>query len=115
MKQKGLDVKYYTDKDAGVTVCIISVDPFKTADRINRYVLANGLSASCLTKIPEHFRGKAKCSPQDEFNEEAGKKIAFDRAFRKYAKANNRLVRDFVKRLSDTAELLDKYGRISEV
>ena len=44
------------------------------------------------------FRGKAKCSPEDEFNEETGLAIARARAFQKYIEAYNSEVDYLIER-----------------
>jgi hypothetical protein len=62
-----MKTKYYINKDKGVVVCIITVDGFYQD----------------LT-----FVGKASCSPEDEFDENLGKRIANLRAHIKYHQAN---------------------------
>ena len=51
--------------------------------------------------IPNVFRGKAKCSPEDEWDEEAGKKIARERMLAKYylhkAKKFKQILADFLE------------------
>ena len=52
-------------------------------------------------KMPSSFMGKAVCSPEDEWNEETGKLIAFSRA-------KNKCYRSFFKRANHYAQVIDK-------
>lgn len=52
-------------------------------------------------KMPSTFMGKAVCAPEDEWNEEIGKLIAFSRA-------KNKCYRSFFKRANHFAQVIDK-------
>ena len=70
-------------------------------------------------EIADAFIGKAKCSPDDTFDEETGKKIAFKRAYKKYVMAKKKAVAAFlaennklVDEFNDTVKnLMDSYDR----
>ena len=47
--------------------------------------------------IPDSFVGKAKCSPEDTFDVETGKKIAFKRAYKKYVAAKKKVLTAFAE------------------
>ena len=57
----------------------------------------------CVTNCPSssYFVGVAKCSPEDEFDVEVGKRLAAARMLKKYYKTKLRM-------LNDAAEWLDK-------
>lgn len=70
-------------------------------------------------EINDTFIGKAKCSPDDTFDVETGKKIAFKRAYKKYVAAKKKALVAFVEEnkkvteefLKATDKLVDSYDR----
>lgn len=52
-------------------------------------------------KMPSTFMGKAVCAPEDEWNEEIGKLIAFSRA-------KNKCYKSFFRRANHFAQVIDK-------
>ena len=48
-------------------------------------------------EIQDSFVGKAKCSPDDTFDVEKGKKIAFKRAYMKYTAVKMKTISNFMK------------------
>lgn len=65
-------------------------------------------------KMPNTFMGKAVCSPDDEWNEEVGKMIAFSRAkdkcYRSFFKRANKFVQSIDRRLGDMIECFNVLG-----
>ena len=65
-------------------------------------------------KMPYRFIGKAVCAPEDEWNEELGKKIAFARAKEKcydsFFKRANLFVHTVTKRLGDAIDIFNNFG-----
>ena len=65
-------------------------------------------------KMPSTFMGKAVCSPEDEWNEEVGKMIAFSRAkdkcYKSFFKRANRFVQAIDRRLGDMIEKFNDFG-----
>jgi hypothetical protein len=67
--------------------------------------------------IDNEFTGKAQCSPDDTFDVEIGKQIAYNRAVAKLFKAKRRALIDFTDTekkitedlLKDTSKLINKY------
>lgn len=109
------DVDYYVNKEKKVVVAKMTG-------------CFNGLACDMCRKgyppipafeIANAFIGKAKCSPDDTFDEETGKKIAFKRAYKKYVMAKKKAVAAFltennklVDELNDTVKnLIDSYDR----
>jgi hypothetical protein len=84
------DVQYFIDEEKKVVVAKI---------------IGTALDVSCdlcklgyhevPTVIEDSYVGKAKCCPEDTFDVEVGKKIAFKRAFAKYTKAKHRELSKF--------------------
>lgn len=70
-------------------------------------------------EIADAFVGKAKCSPDDTFDVETGKKIAFKRAYKKYVAAKKKAITAFLEEnnkltgeLNNTIQkLVDSYDR----
>lgn len=65
-------------------------------------------------EMPSTFMGKAVCSPEDEWNEEVGKMIAFSRAkdkcYKSFFKRANRFVQAIDRRLGDMIEKFNDFG-----
>lgn len=65
-------------------------------------------------KMPYTFMGKAVCSPDDEWNEEVGKMIAFSRAkdkcYKSFFKRANHFVQTIDRRLGDMIEKFNDFG-----
>ena len=65
-------------------------------------------------KMPYTFIGKAKCAPEDEWNEETGKIIAFSRAkdkcYKSFFKRANMFVQTIDKRLNDMITSFNNFG-----
>lgn len=106
------DVQYFIDEEKKVVVAKI----VGTAYDISCELCKLGYH-EVPTIIADSFVGKAKCSPDDVFDIEKGKKIAFKRAFAKYTRAKNRELTRFKSWLVSNNEafvkvidkLLEKY------
>lgn len=65
-------------------------------------------------KMPYRFVGKAVCAPEDKWDEELGKKIAFARAKEKcydsFFKRANLFVHTVTKRLGDAIDIFNNFG-----
>lgn len=65
-------------------------------------------------KMPGTFMGKAVCSPDDEWNEEIGKMIAFSRAkdkcYKSFFKRANHFIQTIDRRLGDMIEKFNDFG-----
>lgn len=65
-------------------------------------------------EMPNTFIGKAVCSPDDKWDEEIGKMIAFSRAkdkcYKSFFKRANRFVQTIDRRLGDMIEKFNDFG-----
>lgn len=116
------ECKFYVDEEAKTVVCVIP----NTKDMLMRFIkdhfrwgdfdIWDGITWRldydlCL---PNSFMGKAVCSPDDEWNEELGKMIAFSRAknkcYQSFFKRANKLVQVIDQRLGDMITLFNDFG-----
>lgn len=65
-------------------------------------------------EMPVSFMGKAVCAPEDEWNEETGRMIAFSRAkdkcYKSFFKRANKFVQTVDRRLGDMIEQFNDFG-----
>ena len=65
-------------------------------------------------KMPSTFMGKAVCAPDDEWDEETGKLIAFarakDKCYKSFFKRANHFVQTIDRRLGDMIEQFNDFG-----
>lgn len=65
-------------------------------------------------EMPVSFMGKAVCAPEDEWNEETGRMIAFSRAkdkcYKSFFKRANKFVQAVDRRLGDMIERFNDFG-----
>ena len=116
------DCKFYADKDAGVVICVIPNtdgmlwdflhDNCKWHD-INMYYAVEGALEEQLY-LPDSFVGKAVCAPEDEWNEETGRLIAYarakDKCYKSFFKRANKLVQTVDKRLENMITIFNDFG-----
>lgn len=116
------DCKFYVDESARTVVCVIPNTQLMVTDFIHEhfrwkdmdfwlgleYILEDQLT------MPRSFMGKAVCAPEDEWNEELGKLIAFSRAknkcYKSFFKRANSFVQTLDRRLSDMIEEFNDFG-----
>lgn len=105
--------KYFINKDKRTIVCVINDTTDAFIDYAEKHFILN---ANCdeyssiyhksmldSLEMPNRFVGIAVCSPDDEWDEELGKLIAYNRAA---DKLNN----SFFKRANTYVHLIDKYA-----
>ena len=118
------DCRFYTDEDARTIVCVIAVEGME--DMLIEFIRENFyFNDICINwainsnlydrlKMPRSFMGKAVCSEDDEWDEEAGKLLAFRRAktkfYNSFFKRANILMRALDKRLDDMVETFGQLG-----
>lgn len=116
------DCRFYVDKEAKTVVCVIP----KTTLMVNNFMYDNfrwkdmnfwmGLEyiLEDQLEMPHSFMGKAVCAPEDEWDEELGRMIAFSRAkdkcYKSFFKRANRLVQTIDKRLGDMITMFNDFG-----
>ena len=118
------DCRFYTDEDARTIVCVIAVEGME--DMLIEFVRENFyFNDICINwainsnlydrlKMPRSFMGKAVCSEDDEWDEEAGKLLAFRRAktkfYNSFFKRANILMRALDNRLDDMVGIFGQLG-----
>lgn len=77
--------EYYVNKDKRVIVCVIKNSTYNALDFVSKSGLHFSMrEENYIRLMPTRFVGRAKCAPEDTFDEHTGKLIAFDRAKEKY-------------------------------
>lgn len=118
------DCRFYTDEEARTVVCVIAPEGMEgiLIDFITDNFHFNDI---CLDwainfrfydhlRMPKSFMGKAVCAEDDEWDEEAGKLLAFKRAktkfYNSFFKRANILMRALDHRLDDMVEAFEQLG-----
>lgn len=104
------DCKFYVNEEKRTVVCVIP----DTEDEVKEFIWSslsdiNGINLYRTVSyklnekltLPNSFIGKAVCAPEDEWNEEVGRKLAF-------ARAKNKLYTSFFKRATLFVRQLDE-------
>lgn len=99
-----------------VVVAEISNCTYDAKDTINS-IVASSTSAFCIVScrfdeqllMDYSYKAVARCHPEDEFNEEAGKKIALKKLAEAYNKSLNKHVAAYLKHFEATTENLHSY------
>ncbi len=102
------DIRYIINKDKGVVVCILSGCTYIGFDRLRKYFPKYSLCDNF--EIKDEYVGVAKCAPEDVWDEEYGKKLAFFKARKKRNKAINNMLGEHVKIIERQLDDLKKYG-----
>lgn len=104
------DCKFFVQPEKGKVICVIENTQYMFKDYINRYfIICRGFMYSDdfykkmepRILMPNRFVGIATCAPEDEFNEDLGRKIAFNRA-------KNKVSSSFFKRANYYIDTLDE-------
>lgn len=126
------DCRFYVNEDERTVVCVIPrfVEEGNwrhfTCDMVTNFIEENfrfpeidfhySLEAKLTDelKMPHTFIGKAVCSPDDEWDEEVGKMIAFSRAkdkcYKSFFKRANHFVQTIDRRLGEMIECFNDFG-----
>lgn len=124
------DCKFYVDEEARTVVCVIPnklgehkftknmvSDFIEDNFRFNDLDMQFGLDYDWVDKtieMPSSFMGKAVCAPEDEWDEETGRIIAFSRAkdkcYKSFFKRANKLVQMIDRRLGDMITQFNDFG-----
>lgn len=119
------DCKFFVDEERRTVVCVIentlnivhSFFSLDTHDVFNKntpvfFEVSDALWVRL--KMPDRFVGKAVCAPEDEWNEETGRLIAFDRAKHKFNVSFFKRAQLFVDMVDETftkmVASVNKYG-----
>lgn len=120
------DCRFYVDEAARTVVCVIPhthdmlldfISEHFRWENIDMYDALNTWRDNKFyksLKMPYSFMGKAVCAPEDEWNEELGRKIAFakakDKCYRSFFKRANTFVQTIDRRLGDMIEMFNDFG-----
>ena len=130
------DCRFYVNEDARTVVCVIppviedkSGNRHEISDMVFDFIRENFQYSDIdmydaisfwnkrfgdrLT-MPRSFVGKAKCMPDDEWDEELGKKIAFakakDKCYKSFFRRANLFVQAIDRRLGDMIDAFNNFG-----
>lgn len=116
------DCRFYVDEEARVVICVIPYARDLLQDFISDHFSWNDINVEWAInynfnkklELPNSFMGKAVCAPEDKWDVETGKMIAFSRAkdkcYKSFFKRANMLVQKFDARLGDMIELFNNFG-----
>lgn len=130
------DCKFYVDEAARTVVCVIppvitdkSGERHETSDMVFDFIRENfqfgdidmydaiifwNKNFNEALTMPRSFIGKAVCAPEDDWNEETGRMIAFSRAkdkcYKSFFKRANKLVQIVDQRLGDMITQFNDFG-----
>lgn len=119
---KQSDCIFYVNEETRTIVCKIPNTDYLLINFINDNFcwpdmnIDSGISWRLMKKLsmPSSFIGKAVCAPEDEWNEELGRMLAFSRAkdkcYKSFFKRANLLVQTIDKRLSNIIEEFNNFG-----
>ena len=97
--------KFYVDKDARVVVCVIPDTRRGFVDFIDPFITKGDFElpypSSLDYYLPSSIVAKAKCAPEDEWDEEYGRELAYQRAKEKFYRYFFRYADKYVKYLVD--------------
>lgn len=88
-----LKEEYFVNKDAGTVTCVLWSSKLAATEYVNNHFMQNNIKiyyAGYFDErfcMPVKFTGIAKCSENDEFDVETGKRIARRRAMELYQKS----------------------------
>lgn len=111
------DVKYKVYADKGIVVAIIRPYRYDALDEFNKKYMAQSISGikieTTWDSTSEHFDMPAKltavarCHPEDTFDEEQGKRIAYNKLRKKYNASINKRLYKILTCLHKSIKLLD--------
>lgn len=114
------DCRFYVNEAERVIVCVIPHTRRMVSDFIQQHFSFGdvdfwyALEDVDKVRMPDSFMGKAVCSPDDEWNEELGKMIAFskakDKCYKSFFKRANTFVQMVDRRLGDMIDSFNDFG-----
>ena len=121
------DCEFYVDEEKRTVVCKITDTSHMVHDFLRENCCFSDVKISGTityrlwseTVMPYSFIGKAVCAPEDEWDEEIGKMIAFARAKEKcytsFFKRANKIIWAINTRLEQTIDIFNAFGtKLSE-
>lgn len=108
-----MKISYNINEKERIIICIIICEN-QVENRLSKYgVISNRYNGDVSTDSRKYI-GKAKCSPNDRWNEEFGKMLAKNRALIKRAKDINNSIQEVITDWNNKLQILNTYGKISE-
>ena len=114
---KPRDCQFYVDEEKRKVVCVIP----HTAELFYDYIEDFPLELSAPSKfwdnllMPHRFTGVATCTPEDTFNEETGRLIAFNKAKKKLTSSFFKRAQTFVNYMDDKfTEMVNSFNTYGE-
>ena len=116
------DCRFYVNEEERTVVCVIPKTKYMLEDFAREHFKWNyfdfdlGIEYEYMQTLylPSSFMGKAVCAPEDKWNEETGRMIAFSRAkdkcYKSFFKRANRLVQTLDRRLGDMITMFNDFG-----
>ena len=116
------DCRFYVNEEERTVVCVIPKTRYMLENFTREHFKWNdfdfdfGIDYAYMKSLylPASFMGKAVCAPEDEWNEELGRMIAFSRAkdkcYKSFFKRANRLVQTLDRRLGDMITMFNDFG-----
>ena len=118
------ECNFYVNEEKRTVVCVIPgtkqmlEDFFYEHFNFSDINMIDGIEFSRKTEeqlwMPKYFTGKAVCSETDEWNEELGRLIAFNRArtkcYKSFFKRANTMVQAIDRRLGDMIDTFNDFG-----
>jgi len=117
------DCEFYVDEEKRTVVCVIEDTEYMLLNFIEENFefsdvsLSNTLLWSSLRnklRMPKRFIGKAVCAPEDKWNEELGRKLAFSRAkgkcYRSFFKRANMFIHTLDRRINQAMTAFNDFG-----
>ncbi len=104
------DIRYIVNKNRRAVVCIITGCKYLASYRLYKYIpdWSKRYSDDCC--IPDKYVGVAKCAPEDTWDEEFGKKLAFFKARKKRNRAINKAIEKQIKEIEKQVNNLKTLG-----
>lgn len=117
------DCRFYVNEEKRTVICVIPrtremltefiADHFRW-ENVNIWSATGGKLYRQDLKMPSSFTGKAICAPEDNWDVETGKMIAFSRAkdkcYKSFFKRANKLVQVIDARLGDMINMFNDFG-----
>ena len=113
------DCKFYVDENARTVVCVIPNTKEMVQSFIDEHFSFNDIDfgwgwVNKALRMPHSFSGKAVCSPEDKWDEETGRMIAFarakDKCYKSFFKRANAFVQKLDIRLGDIVTTFNDFG-----
>ena len=107
------DMKFKVDKERGVVVCALYNCRYIAVNRIEKYCNDIIVPVDWMPEeyyIHDTYIGIAKCAPEDEFDEEYGKRLALTRAKVKRNRAINNTIQKYIHKVAINVKRLATYG-----